>query len=102
MTKPSAIHAIKRYQFSTGRENIRSRQVRMPRIGTKGYSGTRKGRSASGFVARIVKTAPTKMKKAKRVPILVRGSNASIGRKPVNKATNTPTRIVDRQGVRNF
>ena len=36
MTKPIAIQAMSRYQFSTGSENISSRHERMPRIGTNG------------------------------------------------------------------
>src|SRR6266567_6432959 len=93
---------ISRYQFSAGSENIKSRQVRMPRIGTKGTKGARKGRFASGLVRRITRTAPQTITKANNVPMLVISAKMLRGINPAIEATNSPVRIVDFQGVRNF
>src|SRR5437773_12466874 len=93
---------ISRYQFSAGSENIKSKQVRMPRIGTKGTKGARKGRFASGLVLRITMTAPQTMTKANKVPMLVISAKRLNGRKPAIEATNRPVRIVDIIGVRHF
>src|SRR5580692_8755768 len=102
MIKPIAIQMISRYQFADGSENMSIRQVNIPRIGTTGYSGARNGLAASGLVRRMISTAAQTIKKAKRVPMLVRSSSASIGRKPVKMATNAPIKIVDFHGVRNL
>src|SRR6266404_4820513 len=93
---------ISRYQFSAGSENINSKQVRMPRIGTSGTKGARKGRTAFGLVFLITSTAPHTITKANRVPMLVISAKMLSGINPAIDATNRPVRIVDFQGVRNF
>src|SRR5258708_31724092 len=93
---------ISRYQFAAGSENIKSKQVRMPRIGTKGTNGARKGGFALGFVFRMTITAPQTITKANRVPMLVISARIPMGMKPAIEATNRPVRIVDFQGVRNL
>src|SRR6266536_740707 len=93
---------ISRYQFSAGSENISSRQVRIPRIGTSGTKGARKGRFALGFVRRITITAPQTITKANRVPILVISARMLSGINPAIDATKSSVGIVDFQGVRNF
>src|SRR5437867_1241220 len=92
---------INRYQFSAGKENINSKQVRMPRIGISGTSGARNGRAAFGLVLRITITAPQTITKANNVPMLVISARMLNGRKPAIDATNSPVRIVDFHGVRN-
>src|SRR6266849_3911737 len=91
---------ISRYQFSAGNENIKSKQVRIPRIGTKGTKGARKGRFASGLVLRITRTAPQTITKANNVPMLVISASILSGINPAIAATNRPVRIVDFHGVR--
>ena len=93
---------INRYQFSAGSENISSRQVRIPRIGTSGTKGARNGRLALGFVRRMTNTAPHTITKANNVPMLVISARILSGMNPAIDATKRPVRIVDFQGVRNF
>src|SRR5437016_13985107 len=100
MTKPISSQMISRYQFSAGSENIKSKQVRIPRIGTKGTKGARKGRFASGLVLRITRTAPQTITKANKVPMLVISARILSGIKPAIDARNNPVRIVDFHGVR--
>src|SRR5437016_14620153 len=100
MINPRASQMMSRYQFSAGSENISSRQMRMPRIGTRGTNGARNGRSAFGFVRRMTMTAPQTMTKAKSVPMLVISARMLSGMKPAIEATKMPVRMVDFQGVR--
>src|SRR5213079_614207 len=93
---------ISRHQFSAGSENIKSRQVSMPRIGVKGTKGTRNGRSAAGCVRRMMSTAAQTMTKAKSVPMLTTSSNTVMGKNAASVATKRPVTRVDFQGVRNF
>src|SRR6266849_9111907 len=102
MLKPITSQMISRYQFSAGSENINSKQVRIPRIGTKGTNGARKGRFVLGFVLRMTITAPQTITKANRVPMLVISARMLSGMNPAIDATNRPVRIVDFQGVLNF
>src|SRR5438045_9210106 len=93
---------ISRYQFSAGNEYINSEQVRIPRIGISGTNGARNGRFALGFVRRMTNTAPQTITKANKVPILVISARMLSGKKPAIEATNSPVKIVDFHGVRNF
>src|SRR6266850_5948328 len=93
---------ISRYQFSAGRENINSKHVRIPRIGTSGTNGARKGRTAFGLVLLMTSTAPQTITKANSVPMLVISAKMLSGINPAIEATNSPVRIVDFHGVRNF
>src|SRR2546428_9780900 len=102
MLKPITSQMISRYQFSAGSENINSKQVRIPSIGTNGTRGARKGRFALGFVLRITNTAPQTITKANRVPMLVISAKMLSGMNPAIEATNKPVRIVDFHGVRNL
>src|SRR2546422_10207140 len=102
MLKPITSQIISRYQFSAGSENISSKQVRIPRIGTSGTSGARKGRFALGLVLRITITAPQTITNANKVPMLVISARMLSGMNPAIDATKRPVRIVDFQGVRNF
>src|ERR1044072_2177687 len=95
-------HPINRYQFSAGNENIKSRQVAIPRMGTNGTNGARNGRLALGFVLRMTMTAPQTITKANRVPMLVISAKRLSGRNTAMAATKIPVRIVDFQGVRHF
>ena len=54
-----------------------------------------------GLVFRMMSTAPQTMTKANRVPMLVRCSRASMGRKPARRPTKRPMRMVLFQGVWN-
>src|SRR2546423_4722199 len=102
MLKPITSQIMSRYQFSAGSENISSKQVRIPRIGTTGTNGARNGRLALGLVLRITNTAPQTITNANNVPMLVISARIPSGRNPAIAATNSPVRIVDFQGVRNF
>src|SRR5438128_7913854 len=102
MLKPITSQIMSRYQFSAGSENISSKQVAIPSIGTKGTSGARNGRTAFGLVLLITSTAPQTITKANRVPMLVISARMPSGRNPAIEATNRPVKIVDFQGVRNF
>src|SRR5436190_21522183 len=102
MLNPITGQIIRRYQFSAGKENINSKQVAMPRIGTSGTSGARNGRFALGFVLRMTITAPQTITNANRVPMLVISARMLSGMKPAIDATNSPVRIVDFHGVRHF
>src|SRR2546427_11170104 len=93
---------ISRYQFSAGSENINSKHVRMPKIGTSGTKGARNGRFALGFVLRMTITAPQTITKANNVPMLVISARILSGMNPAIDATKRPVRMVDFQGVRNF
>src|SRR5437879_4847323 len=93
---------ISRYQFSAGSENINSKQVAMPRIGTSGTNGARNGRLAFGFVLRMTITAPQTITNANKVPMLVISARMLSGINPAIEATKRPVRIVDFHGVRNF
>src|SRR3954462_11911468 len=93
---------MSRYQFSAGSENINSKQVAIPRIGTSGTNGARNGRFALGFVLRITITAPQTITKANRVPMLVISAKRLSGRNPARAATNIPVKIVDFHGVRHL
>src|SRR5436853_5806650 len=93
---------INRYQFSAGSENISSKQVRIPRIGTSGTNGARNGRLAFGLVLLMTSTAPQTITKANNVPMLVISARMLSGMNPAIDATNKPVRMVDFQGVRNF
>src|SRR5229473_935995 len=93
---------ISRYQFSAGSENIKSKQVRIPRIGTSGTNGARNGRLALGFVFRITSTAPQTITNANNVPMLVISAKILNGMNPAIEATKRPVRRVDVQGVRNL
>src|SRR5713101_9838006 len=93
---------ISRYQFSAGSENINSKHVRIPSIGTSGTRGARKGRFALGFVLRITSTAPQTITNANNVPMLVISARILSGINPAIEATKRPVRMVDFQGVRNL
>src|SRR5690349_1408151 len=93
---------ISRYQFSAGNENIKSKQVKIPRIGINGTNGARNGRFAFGLVLRITMTAPQTITNAKSVPILVISARMLKGMKPAIEATKRPVSIVDFHGVLNF
>src|SRR4029453_16331201 len=95
-----ASQAMSRHQFSGGRENIRMRQVMIPRTGVTGENGTRNGRSASGWITRMMRTAAQTTVNAKRVPMFVRSARMRKGRKAAPMATATPVRMVAFQGVR--
>src|SRR5260221_2256377 len=102
MMSPMASHTNSRSQFAAGSENISIKQQRIPMTGTKGTQGQRKGRSAFGYFRRMIRTAVQTMVKANSVPMLVRSSRASRGRKPARTMTNAPMSIVDFHGVRNL
>src|ERR1051326_4744059 len=93
---------ISRYQFSAGSEKIKRKQGAIPRMGTRGTNGARKGRLASGLVRRITITAPQTITKANNVPMLVISASMLSGIKPAIEATKRPVRMVDFHGVRNF
>src|SRR5207244_12572324 len=99
---PMPSQMINRYQLSAGSENINSKQVPIPRIGTRGTKGARNGRLAFGFVLRMTITAPQTITNANKVPMLVISARMLSGINPAIEATNRPVRIVDFQGVRNF
>src|SRR5437667_12681936 len=102
MVQPTTSQILSRYQYSAGNENISSQQGAIPSIRTNGTSGARNGRLALGFVLRMTITAPQTITKAKSVPMLVISARIPSGRNPAIAATNSPVRIVDFQGVRNF
>src|SRR5689334_4637659 len=92
---------IRRYQLSAGSENISSRQVAIPKRGVSGISGTRKGRSACGYLRRMIKTAEQTITNAKRVPMLTNPERILSGNTAAKALTKTPVKMVDFQGVRN-
>ena len=77
--QPDASQQARRSQVSPGRPSIRPRQDRMPRIGTTGMPGTRKGRGRAGSVRRSTRTAMQITRKAKSVPMLTSSPSRSIG-----------------------
>src|SRR5260370_10187963 len=99
MIKPAISQMINRYQFSAGSENIRRRQVRIPRIGTSGTNGARNGRFAFGFVLRMTNTAPQTITNANNVPMLVISARILSGISPAIEATKRPVRMGDFQSV---
>src|SRR6185436_7101472 len=102
MIRPRAIQANSRHQLADGSENMSIRHESTPMTGTNGTHGQRNGRSALGYFLRMISTAAQTITKAKSVPMFVRWSRASIGRKPAMTTTPQPIRIVDFHGVRNF
>ena len=72
----------------------------MERIGISGTNGTRYPRFKSGCVRRRTSTPIETSTNAASVPMLVNFATTSIGMKPATTATNTPTIILDRYGVR--
>ena len=102
MRNPIPSQINKRHQFSTGRENIKIRQQTIPAIGTKGDQGARKGRSACGWVLRMISTAAQTITNASKVPMFVNSASIRSGSNVAIAPTKTPVRIVDFHGVRNF
>lgn len=78
------------------------RQVRMPRMGTKGTKGVLKARGALGMVRRTTSTAAQTKVKAMSVPILVISPATRAGTMAANMPTMTMKRALLRAGVRNF
>ena len=100
MLSPRASQTARRSQFSEGSENISRRQKPMPRIGTKGTNGARKGRAAFGFVRRMMSTAAQTITKASRVPMFTRSARTRSGTRAATVATKRPVTMVDLCGVR--
>src|SRR5262245_24106351 len=99
MTSPIAIQPKRRHQLAVGSDSIKTKQQRIPKTGTTGTQGQRKGRSAWGFVRRMTRTAAQTMEKANKVPMLVIWRSALMGRKPVAIATKAPINMVFFHGV---
>src|SRR5438270_11950248 len=102
MLNPITSQIMSRYQFSAGSENISSKQIAIPSIGTNGTSGARNGRLALGFFLRMTITAPQTITKAKRVQKLVIYARIQNGRNPAIDAKNRPVRIIDYQAERSY
>src|SRR6218665_918496 len=102
MAKPMASHTNKRIQVSSGNENIMTRQVTIPRIGTNGTNGVLNGRSASGCCLRRIKIPRQTMTKANKVPILVISPTTLIGTKPAKRLMKIQSTQFDLDGVWNF
>src|SRR5205823_3076760 len=102
MHNPIANQANNRNQFAAGSESISTKQLKIPRMGTIGTNGHRKGRGACGFTNRITSTAAQTMTNANNVPMFVNCKRASIGNSPVSAATTAPIIIVLIQGVLNL
>ena len=69
-------------------------------IGTNGTHGVLKGRTKSGRLRRKTQVPAETMTNANNVPMLTSSPKTSIGTNAAKKATQTPTKIVDIQGVR--
>src|SRR5262245_66300503 len=77
-----------------------TRQLRIPRTGTAGTKGARKGRSISGCVRRITSTAAQTIRNARSVRMLTSVRRKVMGRKAASAATKLPVRSGELQGVR--
>ena len=89
MTKPITSHTAKRIQVPSGNENIITRQVMIPRIGTKGTHGVLNG--LGKFGSRLRKTiTPTQTRtKASNVPMLVISPTTLAGTNAANALTKS-------------
>src|SRR5579864_5711753 len=94
-------HTISRNQFIAPREYIRAKFTIIPRIGTSGTHGVRKGRGICGLVRLITNTALQTMTNANRVPMLVMFPTTESGNSAENGATQTINSRFDRHGVWN-
>src|SRR5664279_5830208 len=102
MKNPIASQMMSRHQFSAGRENIRSVQVRMPRMGVRGTKGALNGRGAFGFVRRMMRTAAQTTTNATSVTMFTSSARTRRGRKAARVDTKIPVMMVDFQGVLNL
>src|ERR1700730_2461607 len=89
-----------RIQVTRVRLSIMANEITIPRIGTRGTSGVRKGRASSGLRRRMIHTPAQTMTKASNVPMLTISVSTSIGRDAASTATKIPTVRVEIQGVR--
>ena len=85
-----------------GRNSMRPRQASIPRIGTTGTKGVRKGRRWPGLVRRKIIIAPQTKVKANRVPMFVRFAASPIGTSAARMETAIPVIIVAWCGVPNL
>src|SRR2546422_11706689 len=72
LPNPITSHTNSRIHVSVGRKAIRARHVAIPRIGTTGTHGVRKGRSRSGRLCRRIHTPPHTSTNASKVPMFTR------------------------------
>lgn len=91
--KPKAIQPIKRNHVSNGSENISSKQIRAPKIGTNGTRGVLKGLGKLGLLRLNIITATQTIAKASKVPIETNLLRMSIGRIPANIKATIPVII---------
>ena len=83
-TRPIASQTISRSQLSAGSENISIRQRGCRGSAPPAPAGSGTAARRSGFVLRMISTAAQTITKANSVPMFVRCSRASIGRKPAS------------------
>ena len=85
-----------------GNSITKARLDKIPKIGTQGKNGVRKGRSISGLVLLKTNTDADTIIKAARVPIFTNSAIAVIGRNAAKTAETTPTMIILLIGVLNI
>src|SRR6516164_6229143 len=90
-----------RHHVLAGRLSIAAKEVRIPKIGTKGTRGVLKGRGISGRLRRRIHTPAQTITNASRVPIFTRTARSPIGISEANAATQIPTTSEEIHGVRN-
>src|SRR6185437_892368 len=100
MNRPKIIHDPKPTHAGQSSESISANETNMPRIGTRGTQGVRKGRGTSGRLTRMIQTPRQTIVKARRVPRLTSFARKTIGKKAARNATKHPMTMEVRYGVR--
>jgi hypothetical protein len=91
---------MSRSQLSTGRENIRSKQKAMPRIGVSGTMGQRKGRCILRSVLRMISTAAQTIAKGEQAADIDQLGEHAQGKSAPIRPKTLPVKIVAFHGVR--
>src|SRR5580692_6656674 len=99
MAWPTTSHTNRRSQFDQPNEYISAKLTRIPKIGTSGTQGVRKGRAWPGFFKRITQTPAHTITNANNVPMLVIRPTRLRGRKAENGATKKKNSMFERHGV---
>src|SRR4026207_1778108 len=88
-------------QVSRGRLAIRSSEIEIPSIGTRGDQGVLNGRGKSGRFERRIKTPAQTITNARSVPILTNGPRTLVGMSPAKIPTASPVTTDEVHGVWN-
>src|SRR5947209_1702108 len=100
MTRPMTSQTTSRIQVAVARLYIMAAEITMPMIGVNGTHGVTKARFTSVPRARNTQTPAHTMMNASKVPMETIWPSTSIGVRAPARATQMPTKIVERYGVR--